>query len=189
LLALCLPQMALAHSPIEGIGQFYSGLLHPLLVPAHALALVLFALLLGQAGISGMRMGYPPFLLFLGVGLILAGFNIPIGINRELALLGIALLCGSLVAFQWRPPVALLALVGTGLGLVMGADSGVDGLSRQQTFAALLGCWLGAVVALIVIAGVVELLKRPWQRVAVRVLGSWGVASSVLVLALATLRS
>lgn len=73
--------------------------------------------------------------------------------------------------------------------MLIGADSGVQGLSRQETFAALLGCWLGAVIALIVVAGVVELLQRPWQRIGVRVIGSWGVASSVLVLALTTLRT
>ncbi|MBA6412510.1 HupE/UreJ family protein [Parahaliea sp. F7430] len=189
LVGLSLPQIAWSHSPIAGIGQFYGGLLHPLMVPAHALALTVFALLIGQSGIRAMRLGYPPFMLCLAVGLVLAGFDISLGLNSEQGLLVIALLCAALVALQWRPPLSLFAVLGTGLGVLIGADSGVQGLSRQETFAALLGCWLGATIALIVVAGVVELLQRPWQRIGVRVIGSWGVASSVLVLALTTLRT
>lgn len=39
---------AAAHSPIKGVGTFYSGLLHPALVPAHLLALIAVGLLIGQ---------------------------------------------------------------------------------------------------------------------------------------------
>nr|WP_241263229.1 HupE/UreJ family protein [Parahaliea mediterranea] len=174
-----------AHSPIEGIGQFYGGLLHPLLVLPHALCLLAFALLVGQRGVRAMQVGYPPFLATLAIGLVLAGFSIPLGIASEPVLLTLTAACGVLVALQWSPPLFAFTLLGAVIGLVVGADSGVEGLSRQQTFAALLGCWLGAVVALIVIAGLVELFTRPWQRVVVRVLGSWGSASAILVLALA----
>lgn len=174
-----------AHSPIEGIGQFYGGLLHPLLVLPHALALGMFALLVGQRGLPAMRFAYPPFVLLLIVGLGLAGFGVTQEPPVERALLAIGLLCGLMVALEIAPPRAALAGLGAALALLVGADSGVDGLTRQQTFAALLGCWLGAVVLLIVIAGVAELAQRSWQRIAVRVAGSWGTASAVLVLALA----
>lgn len=187
LLALALAGAAtpvLAHSPIEGIGQFYGGLLHPVLVLPHALCLLAFALLVGQCGVRAMRAGYPPFLAALAIGLVLAGFSIPLGIASEFVLLALTAVCGLLVALQWSPPLLAFTLLGAVIGLVIGADSGVEGLSRQQTFAALLGCWLGAVIALIVIAGLTELFTRPWQRVLVRVLGSWGSASAILVLAL-----
>lgn len=181
------PQQALAHSPIEGIGKFYGGLLHPLLVPPHALALLVFALLIGQRGVRAMQLAYPPFVATLAVGLVLAGFTIPLGIPTETWLLVVAAACGLLVALQWSPPLWLFSALGALLGLVIGADSGVEGYNRQETFAALLGCWLGAVIGLIVVAGVVELLRRPWQRVAARVVGSWGAASALLVLALTLL--
>lgn len=178
---------ALAHSPIEGIGKFYGGLLHPLLVPSHALALLVFALLVGQNGVRAMRLAYPPFLGCLAVGLVAAGFSLVPGIDSQSVLLGTGAACGLLVALHRAPPRWLLPALGTLLGLVIGLDSGVDGegYSRQEAFAALLGCWIGAAIGLIVIAGVTEMLRRPWQRVAVRVLGSWGTASAVLVLALA----
>lgn len=180
------PQLALAHSPIEGIGHFYGGLLHPVMVLPHALALLTFALLVGQCGVGAMRRAYPPFLLALAIGLTLAGFGVSPGLPVEQLLLLSSLLCGLLVALQWQLPLLVFTVLGAMLGMVMGLDSGVDaGLSRQQSFAALLGCWVGAAIALIVIAGLVELLRRPWQRIGVRIVGSWSCASTLLVLALA----
>jgi urease accessory protein len=185
LVAAGLPLPALAHSPIQGIGKFYGGLLHPLLVPPHALALLLFALLIGQCGVRAMRFTYPPFLAALAVGLVLAGFDLSLFFPPEPALLVAACTCGLLVALQWSPPLWLCAVLGAALGLLIGIDSGVTGYTRQETFAALLGSWLGAALGLVLVAGLVEPLARPWQRVAVRVLGSWGTASAVLVLAMA----
>lgn len=185
LAAFCVPHLAWAHSPIAGIAKFYGGLLHPLLVPSHALALLVFALLVGQGGVRAMRFAYPSFLALLAVGLVLAGMDVSTGLPAESVLLTVTFVCGLLVALQLSLPVMLHAIVGAGLGLLIGSDSGVTDYTRQETFAALLGTWLGAAIALVLIAGVVELLVQPWQRVAVRVLGSWGAASAVLVLAMA----
>lgn len=170
---------------MAGIGEFYGGMLHPLLVLPHALALGVFALLLGQGGVRAMRLAYPPFLLALLVGLFLAGFEVQPELRSEAILLVAAMVCGLLVAAQWPPPGAVLAILAGLLALVIGMDSGVTGLDRRQTFAALFGCWLGAVLLLLVIAGVAEMAHRAWQRVALRVLGSWVTASAALVLALA----
>ena len=41
-------QPALAHPPPLGIGGFAGGLLHPLFVPAHAMAVLALGLLIGQ---------------------------------------------------------------------------------------------------------------------------------------------
>ena len=185
LIAFCLPQLALAHSPIAGIAKFYGGLLHPLLVPPHALALLVFALLVGQGGVRAMRFAYPSFLTVLAVGLVLAGVDVSAGLSGESVLLAVTLVCGVLVALQVRLPFVLYAMLGAVLGVLIGLDSGVTDYTRQETFAALLGTWLGAAIALVAVAGVVELLVQPWQRVAVRVLGSWATASALLVLALA----
>jgi len=185
LIAFGLPQLAWAHSPIEGVAKFYGGLLHPVLVPSHALALLVFALLVGQGGVRAMRFSYPPFLAALAMGLVLAGVDVSIGLSAESVLLSVTFVCGVLVALQVPLPVVLYAIMGAGLGLLIGVDSGVTDYTRQETFAALLGTWLGAAIGLVAIAGVVELLVQPWQRVAVRVLGSWVTASALLVLALA----
>jgi urease accessory protein len=170
---------------MPGIGRFYGGMLHPALVLSHALALLVFALLLGQRGVRGMRFGYPPFMLALLLGLSLAGFEVQPALPSETILLVLALACGLLVALQRAPPAPVLALLGALLALLIGMDSGMPGFSRRETFAALGGVWLGAVLLVILVAGVVEMARRHWQTVAVRVLGSWIAASSALVLALA----
>jgi urease accessory protein len=142
-------------------------------------------LLVGQGGVRAMRFSYPSFLAVLAVGLVLAGVEVPAGLSAESALLIITFLSGLLVALQVPVPFVLYTILGAALGLLIGIDSGVIDSTRQETFAALLGTWLGAAIALVVVAGVVDLLVLPWQRVAVRVLGSWGTASALLVLALA----
>lgn len=185
LLLFCVPGVGRAHSPIEGIGEFYGGMLHPLLVPAHALALLVYSLLVGQRGIRAMHLAYPAFMAALAVGLFMAGFSTSPALRSEILLLAVAAGCGLLVALQAPVPRFVFVPLGAALGVVMGADSGVTGLSRQQAFAALLGAWVGAVIGMILVAGIAELVRRPWQRVAVRVLGSWGSASAFLVLALA----
>jgi urease accessory protein len=170
---------------MEGIGEFYGGILHPLLVLPHALSLLVFAVLVGQAGVRAMRFTYPPFLLALLAGLVLAGFQVQPALPYEKILLVLAMACGLLAALQSALPVPGLALLGAVLALLIGMDSGVIGLSRQQTFAALCGCWLGGVLLLVLVAGIAEMAQRSWQRVALRVLGSWTAASGALVLALA----
>ena len=58
-LLLLAPGLAVAHSPMQGIGNFYGGILHPILVPSHLLALLSLGLLIGQSGVSAMRLAYP----------------------------------------------------------------------------------------------------------------------------------
>lgn len=170
---------------MAGIGDFYGGILHPVMVLPHALTLLVFGLLLGQRGVRAMRYAYPSFTLCLLVGLCLAGFGIPPFAATEPTLLVVATACGLLVAAQRPPPAAILAVLGGTLALLIGMDSGVTGLERRETFAALFGCLVGAVIFLVVVAGVAEMAQRAWQRVALRVLGSWIAASGALVLALA----
>jgi urease accessory protein len=170
---------------MAGIGEFYSGMLHPVLVLPHMLALTVFGLWVGQTGIRAMQFTYPPFILALAAGLFLAGFEVQPALPFEKILLLLAMLCGLLVAAERAPPLSLLAIFAGLLALLVGMDSGVTDLDRRETFAALLGCWLGAVVLLVGVAGVAEMAQKAWQQVALRVIGSWTTASAVLVLALA----
>ena len=170
---------------MAGIGEFYGGMLHPLLVLPHVLALTVFGLMLGQSGIRAMRFAYPSFALAMAAGLVLAGFEAQPALPFEQILLSLALLCGLAVAAQRPPPVSVLAVLAGALALLVGMDSGVSGMDRRETFAALLGCWLGAVLLLVLVAGVAELAQQAWQRIALRVVGSWTAASAALVLALA----
>lgn len=181
---LCLPTITQAHSPMAGIGEFYGGILHPLLVPAHTLALVLLALLAGQCGLNAIRRCHLGFLPALALALVLAGLGVSPYIKLEPALLLISALAGLLVVLQWRPPLAVVSAAGAGVGLLLGLDSAPEDLPPGPAAAALLGTGLGAFLCLLLLADLSERAQRDWQRVALRVLGSWGTASATLVLAL-----
>ena len=184
-LLLLAPGVALAHSPMPGIGYFYGGILHPALVPSHLVALVALGLLVGQRGLTAMRLAYPCFLLALVAGLILAGFSPEAPTSAETALLVLAGCCGLAVASQLTAHHALLALATLLTAFVIGADSGVADLDRRETFGAMLGAGVGACILFIAVAGLAEMPRRDWQRILIRVLGSWCAASAALVLALA----
>ena len=96
LLLALVPQLVLAHSPMAGIGKFYGGMLHPLMVLSHALALMMFAMLVGQRGVRAMQFAYPAFIAALVTGLVLAGFAVAPWLNRESILL-VMTLCLSLI--------------------------------------------------------------------------------------------
>ncbi|MFV0477307.1 MAG: HupE/UreJ family protein [Parahaliea sp.] len=183
LIASVIPTEAFAHSPIEGVGYFYGGLLHPLMVLPHALLLLMLSLLVGQRGIQAMRYAYPAFLLSLLSGLLATAFKLTI-IPAQSLLLILAACFGLLVALKVTLAVHLTGLLAALAGLLIGMDSSVGELGRQQTFAAILGCWVGAAVILIIISGLVEIARQPWLSVGIRILGSWGLAMTMLVLAL-----
>lgn len=183
------PLPSLAHGPVAGIGAFYGGLLHPLMVPAHLLALVMLGLLLGQSGLGAMRRGYAGFLPGLALGLGLAVFDWYWSLELPLPLLMLSGSAGLVVALQWRLPVTVLyTLAGAAAGLMIGIDSGPDGGTRGQRLGALLGTGLGAFACLLLVGDLAERARRQWQRVLLRILGSWGAAAALLVLALAELR-
>ncbi|MCB1706309.1 MAG: HupE/UreJ family protein [Halioglobus sp.] len=183
-IANCFPQLALGHT-VEGVGKFYGGMLHSTLAPAHALALFTFALFVGQRGVTGMQFAYPAFLSLLAVGLVLAGLDYDLNSHAETALLVLATLFGIVVALNRQLPVLVYSVCGAALGMLVGLDSGTPDFTRQETALALLGCWVGDAIILILLAGAVELLRKPWQHIAVRVAASWGAASAILVLAMA----
>lgn len=184
-LLLLAPEVALAHSPMPGIGYFYGGILHPAMVPSHLVALVALGLLVGQRGVAAMRLSHPCFLLALVAGLIYAGFFPDAPAETETVLLVIAGCCGLAVASQLPAHRGIIASTTLLTAFVIGADSGVAGLDRRETFGAMLGAGVGACILFIAVAGLTEMPRRDWQRILIRVLGSWCAASAVLVLALA----
>jgi urease accessory protein len=58
-------------------------------------------------------------------------------------------------------------------------------LTRKETWLTLAGTGLGAVLILSYVGGIAAWLRQPWQRIGIRVAGSWTAASALLVLALA----
>jgi urease accessory protein len=183
LLAIVDPEPALAHTPIPDLGGFTGGLLHPALVPAHGLGLFGLGLLAGQQDARDRLV----LLTVFAVGLVAAGGAIVAAFAFEDAaavILAGAGVAGILVAVAWPVP----RLVGAALALLMAAalmlDSVPDTISKRDSLVELAGTVLGAFLILTMISGVAAVARRPWQRIGVRILGSWTAAAAIFVPAL-----
>jgi urease accessory protein len=184
---LLLPQTALGHSPIEGIGGFYNGLLHPLLVPAHLLALVALGLWLGQQALPKIEAALLSFSLMLLAGLVLATFAGPGG-GQSWPLLACAAGVGLLVAAAQPLPRAATAGAAGLVALLVGLDSAPEADTARVKFITLAGVGVGVHLLLLNLVALTTYANQPWLKVGVRVLGSWSAASALMVLALALRR-
>lgn len=184
----CLPlllvsEAAMAHSPIQGIGNFYNGVLHPLMVPAHLLLLVAAGLFWGQQGHKAVKTALAVFAVATVVGLTAAWFSV--AIQSEVLILVLSAFIGLLVAIApkvglfWCGVIALLA------GFFLGIDSAQEELYGEDKFVTLFGSGIAIYFLVLYPVAVADYLnKKPWQKIGVRVIGSWVAASALLVLAL-----
>ena len=78
---------ARAHGSLEGVGDFYAGLLHPVVAPAELVAIIAVGLLLGFCGPEHSRPGVAAFAcgLLLGMAAGLAGAVSSFGAGLPLA--------------------------------------------------------------------------------------------------------
>jgi urease accessory protein len=172
---------ASAHSPVPGIGHFYSGMLHPLLVPAHLMAIVAMGLWIGQRW-PGNGGALAAALLMVPVGMAAGGLTgWPHG---ELAVLCLTAAVCLAVAAARAMPVAVLATVGGVLGALLGIDSMPDGLRGQPLWLSLAGTWLAVLLGMALMINIAEVATRPWLKIGQRVLASWMGAAALIVLAL-----
>ena len=179
-----LPGVALAHSPIKGLDNFYAGLLHPLFVPAHLLSVLALGIFFGQRGPKAVQTAIIAFLVATLLGLVATGIAKPVDV--ELPLLLGAAVTGALVALDRQLPLPVCVLLAVALGLMIGFDSAQPQLSGRSWLAALLGTGIAVYLLLLYAMVFADWFgKRSWQRIGLRVLGSWAAASSLLVLSLA----
>jgi len=178
-----IPQLAFAHSPIEGMDNFYNGVLHPLLVPAHVLLLIIFGLYVNQKGrdqVSPIGL----FILAIIPGLIASWFNV--FESLEWMLLMVSVIVGILTASNAVISSYLPKVVAVLVGVLIGADSTQTALVGAERLTFFLGCGLGMILIVILSWGLGDYARSfAWMRVGVRVIGSWIAASAILVLVLA----
>jgi len=167
--------------PIEALEGFWRGLLQPVLMPSHALALFGLGLLISQQG-AGRRMLLGAFALALIAGLgalALAVAETPAG---NILLVGVAI-SGALTALAARLPPLLIAPLAAAMGAALGLDSPPDVISLVAAYLMLLGVGLAASIGLGLVSECAARARVGWQRMGVRVLGSWAAASAMLALA------
>jgi len=178
---LLMASEAQAHDVVAGVGGFSGGLLHPLLVQTHVLALIALGLALGQkklwprADLILLAVG-----LLAGIMLIVAAF----AVTTDRAVLAVAAAAGIAVAIGRPLPLVVSGPLAIITGVAIAFDSVPQDISMQTTFLALLGTAVSATVAVGVLAEGTRRLARDWQRIGVRIVGAWIAAAGIMVLAL-----
>jgi urease accessory protein len=161
---------------------FLAGLLHPVLTPSHALALVGLGLLIGQQPADKRLLPQMVFASALAAALLALALAVGETPAGAVLLAGVAI-SGAQVAAAIRPrPLVLLPLAAV-MGAAIGLDSPPEVISYQDAVIMLIGTGLGAPIALAFLIEIAARMARDWQLIGVRVLGSWTAASALLAIA------
>jgi urease accessory protein len=174
-----------AHSPIDGLNDFYAGALHPFVSPAHLIALLAVALAIGQQASGLLRAAKAP-LMALAAALVLGlathrAAGDPV---TDRALLVLAAGIGVAVAAQAALPRAAWAVLAAAVALAVGWGSGPGTAEGSARALALAGTAAAVLLLVTYVAVMANAATQPWLRIAVRVVGSWLAAAALLVLAL-----
>lgn len=176
---LALPGVAEAHMVSTGLGDFYDGLLHPLLSLGQGLPLLGVALWAGAATDRAARAA----VLVLPIGWFLGGLiGAEVSHARPWAMA--AAICGLLAglgaAADLRLPRLPAAVAAAAIGLLLGlAAAAVEGNPNWRLSA---GMAAAAFFLMLLVAGQRHVLAGRVAPVAARVLASWIAAASLLQL-------
>ena len=183
LLLLVFPATAQAHTVVQGMSEFVNGLLHPLTTPAHVLVLLGLGLMLGQRTPLNLRTPIFVFVPLSAIALLLTQTQFIQSVYQPL-LISIALCVATLVALERAlPPAATGVLLGAA-ALALGFDSAPGSGTRGAVLKTLLGTWVCLVLVVFDLAFYISSCKKwKWGKIGMRVLGSWIIAISLLVLA------
>jgi urease accessory protein len=158
---------------------FVDGLLNPLTTPAHVLTLLALSLL--------MALQPQRFVVLLVFALALAAGFLAIVLAIETTpartvLLAVAAALGVVVAAAWAPKL-LARLLAAIAGAALALDSPPQAVTLAEAYATIAGTAVGACTMLVVVAAIAAYANADWQRLGVRIVGSWIAASAILVLA------
>lgn len=172
----------LAHLVLQGMDEFIAGALHPLLTSAHVLVLVGLGLLLRPAAPARLVAAVGVFSLGAAAGLAatcrwaIPGVPLPV-------LSGLALGLGGLVALAMPPPGWVRWTAAALAGLALGWDSTPE-VAGMAAAKAALGAWAALTLLVLNVAHYsARLPGARWSQTGVRIIGSWIVAISILMLA------
>lgn len=167
---------------MPGLPGFLTGLLHPVLTPTHALALLGLGLLVGQQPVGRRWILVALFVAALAAALLALALAVGETPANDV-LLGAVAITGLLVAAAPRLPFLIVGPLAAVMGAAIGLDSPPEAISLEEAVATLVGTEVGALIALALVSAGASYLKRDWQRIGVRVLGSWTAASALLAIA------
>jgi urease accessory protein len=179
--AMIWPTSADAHLVNTGFGSFYDGVVHLALTVEDLLMVLGLALYAGMCGATTARSlvwGLP--LAWLGGGLL--GMALPSWGEFPFTSVISFMVVGGLVAADLQlPRMAVLAL-GSVAGLLHGYANGTTMAQRYHGGLALMGTVTEVFIAMALVSALVISRRTEWERIVVRVGGSWIAAIGMLML-------
>jgi hypothetical protein len=159
------------------------GLLNPLLVPAHLLALCSLGLLIGQQPTTWRVRLLATFAasLVAGIAVVVAAFVVR---DADVAVLVVAAVAGLAVATAHRLTIIVAIPLALAVGTAIVLDSVPQDISMLRSFLALAGTAITCLVVVAAVSALAALARYDWQRIGLRIVGSWIAASAIMVLAL-----
>lgn len=174
---------AQAHLVTSGAGPFFDGVAHffvsldDLLV---VVALSLFAGLLGKASARWVLLSLP--LAWL-IGMLLGVYS-AMPWDSDAWATGVTLLvAGLFLAINPTLPVWGVVVMVAALGFCHGSWNGVAMRATQTSTIASLGIVTAAAVVTLLLSATATSVHIPWQKIALRVIGSWIAAFGLLAIA------
>ena len=172
---------AFAHLANGRFGDFYAGSFHLLTAIEHVIPLVALGLIAGQQGkkTSKSYVILVPLALIIGtlVGIDFSENNLSIYVNSFSFLL-----IGALIAWNKKLPYWLLILIAIVFSITHGYSNGTAFELTLSKFNYTIGVAVAGLVVITIFTGVVLSLKKEWQKIAVRVTGSWIAAIGLITL-------
>ncbi len=166
------------HLVTTGLGPFFDGVGHLFLTIEDLLPMIALALLAGLRGpAAGRRVLFllPAAWLLGGVLGLGTGFAPPVA-----ATVLSFLVAGGLLALNAPLTERHITAVAVVLGLMHGSMNGAALAAARNAPLELLGVATSLFVIVALVAALVVSLSKPWTRIAVRVAGSWVVATGLL---------
>lgn len=172
----------LGHMAFRGGDEVVGGALHPLTTPQHVLVLLALALLLGLRVPLELKRPMLAFSLASAVALPVSAV-----LKWELSVLLLllpAMAVAACVALDRRLPSQVVVAIAAMVGLLVALDSSPETGSIFVVAKTLIGTWIGMSAALGYAAlCTTNAAEKKWARTGARVIASWIVAISLLVIA------
>lgn len=181
---LCLATTAAqAHTVISEIGGFAGGLLHPLLVPAHALMLIALGLMAGRFAVPAQALLLAIFVIAASASFALIAMAYS-ATRAETFILCLSAAVGLVLATGLMPPFPVAAgLTAVTAGALI-FDSVPPVPSVLETALSLTGTAIAAMAVAAASARLSGALPQRIRQIAIRIAGSWIAASAIMALAL-----
>jgi len=168
------------HLVTTGLGPFFDGVGHLFVSIEDLLPVIALALLAGLRGpAAGRRVLFLLPSAWLAGGLV--GLASGIGVPTVLTVASF-LVVGGLLALDAALPDRMVSVLAMVLGGMHGSMNGAAMSAARNGGLELAGVATSLFVVIALAAAMVVSLSKPWTRVAVRVAGSWVVATGLLLL-------